>query len=101
MNKIMNKPHKHCELIKAWADGAKIQFFNYFTRSWKDIKRPDWSYNIEYRIKPQKLRYRVALINKANNGFETTTADTDEQAKCIESWTSFIDWITDWTEVEV
>ena len=49
------KPHKHAELIKAWADGAEIEYFDYATKkwwSWGDY--PDWGAdNIEYRIKPE------------------------------------------------
>ena len=53
------KPHKHAELIKAWADGAEIEqrhldcFENtwsdwyYFTNTWKEKD------SVEYRIKPK------------------------------------------------
>ena len=51
------KPHKHAELIKAWADGHTIE------RLWNDYKgnskgwlidnEPDWSEFEEYRIKPE------------------------------------------------
>lgn len=51
----MNKPHKHAEVIKAWADGADVQFLNRARREWVDIDRgnPVWDYDLEYRIKPQ------------------------------------------------
>ena len=47
----MNKPHKHAELIKAWADGAEIEFKGY-SRKWEDVERPVWSEWDEYRLKP-------------------------------------------------
>ena len=47
------KPHKHAELIKAWADGAKIQYYCPGKNKWIDSSRPDWWNNIEYRIKPE------------------------------------------------
>lgn len=48
--------HKHCELIKQWADGAEIQVFNLSTGEWEDIQcTPSWGTHIEYRIKPTKL----------------------------------------------
>lgn len=28
----MNKPHKHAELIKAWADGASVYVYNPFQK---------------------------------------------------------------------
>jgi len=52
----MNKPHKHAEMIKAWADGAEIQFREPLIRDWKDIKchlTPYWNDECEYRIKPK------------------------------------------------
>ena len=47
------KPHKHAELIKAWADGAEIEWQDkwgewqpfYLTCSWYEAKN--------YRIKPE------------------------------------------------
>ena len=47
-----NPPHKHAELIKAWADGAQIQYKS--LGSWYDIYQPDWRSEGEYRIKPQR-----------------------------------------------
>lgn len=46
------KPHKHAECIKAWADGAQIQFFNYGYWHDVDTNEPRWYDNTEYRIKP-------------------------------------------------
>ena len=45
------KPHKHSELIKAWADGAEIQLR--FQEAWTDCPLPQWFPDAEYRIKPQ------------------------------------------------
>lgn len=46
------KPHIHSETIKAWADGAKIQFKGRVTGDWLDTLKPDWSWETEYRVKP-------------------------------------------------
>ena len=52
--------HKHCELIKAWADGATIQTKSRlgspdFEPQWQDDCHPNWNaYEYqEYRIKPE------------------------------------------------
>jgi len=45
------KPHKHAELIKAWADGAEIQLKGR-NGEWIDIF-PDWQEKCEYRINPE------------------------------------------------
>jgi hypothetical protein len=47
----MNKPHKHAELIKAWADGAEIEIK--FYNGWRDCQPVDWNENAEFRIKPE------------------------------------------------
>lgn len=47
-------PHKHAAVIKAWADGAKIEF-RPFNCEWRDlkVKNPAWHEDTEYRIKPE------------------------------------------------
>ena len=55
------KPHKHAELIKAWADGAEIEF-RYVLSNHREIVwsewfnanlTPAWSEDYEFRIKPE------------------------------------------------
>jgi hypothetical protein len=47
-----NPPHKHAELIKAWADGAEIELMCRFSGHWQDCPKPVWDESIVYRIKP-------------------------------------------------
>ena len=54
------KPRKHSELIKAWADGADIEWFNHRTGVWEFIVDPTW-WGDEYRIKT--TRELVCRIN--------------------------------------
>lgn len=51
----MKTPHKHAELIKAWADGHQIQYRHNGQMGWTSIGDypPEWSLNTEYRIKPE------------------------------------------------
>ena len=58
----MNKPHKHCELIKAWADGAEIQRDKLSGNGWVDDPDPTWSTYHRYRIKPKTIK-RQGWIN--------------------------------------
>ena len=46
------KPHKHAELIKAWADGAMIEKNNGLGH-WIETNYPDWMDWEIYRIKPE------------------------------------------------
>lgn len=45
----MNKPHKHAELIKAWADGERIER-KFYTGQWDIVSDPRWFEDTEYRI---------------------------------------------------
>jgi hypothetical protein len=49
----MKTPHKHAELIKAWADGAEIQVRLSSSGGWGDCHDPYWSDHVEYRIKSE------------------------------------------------
>lgn len=48
----MKTPHKHAELIHAYADGAEIQLQNSIGE-WMDEKYPTWNLTAVYRIKPE------------------------------------------------
>lgn len=43
-------PRKHAELIKAWADGAEIQYR--YGNHWVDVSCPAWLDSDIYRLKP-------------------------------------------------
>ena len=70
-------PHVHAELIKAWADGAEIQFFNPATNEWTDIESPDWMPHVQYRIKPEK-KPNIYVTFNASIQLETLTVAVKE-----------------------
>jgi len=50
----LKTPHKHADLIKAWADGAEIEYLNVGSNSvWATVTSPRWDGYGEYRIKPK------------------------------------------------
>ena len=51
----MTTPHKHADLIKAWADGAEIEQLTKGSLylSWSACKHPHWYEQEAYRIKPE------------------------------------------------
>lgn len=61
------KPHKHAELIKAWADGEPIQFLSK-EGNWFDVREPNWDINTQYRIKPTTPWTRLLFINVSIDG---------------------------------
>ena len=49
----MKTPHKHCELIHAWADGAEIEVKALGIGGWQKTTNPLWRGYSEYRVKPE------------------------------------------------
>lgn len=96
------KPHIHAEVIKAWADGKQIQFRWDDDGTWKDWKRdtPSFYPTCQYRIRPETIRYRVALC-ESPDGKWTMTQDDGGVGVDIEDDPTFARWLTDWIEVEV
>ena len=47
------KPHKHAELIKAWADGAEIEYKSKVDGVWCSRDDDPWAEDYEYRVKPE------------------------------------------------
>ena len=64
----VRRPHKHAELIKAWADGAEIECKD--CGVWYYAKDPRWQEDMEYRIKPEQKSDIVKFI-------QTSLHDTD------------------------
>lgn len=70
------KPHKHAELIKAWADGAEIEIKDRVTGWWGAISiGGEWYEEDEYRIKPEPKPDVVKsfMLTKANQLWDVET----------------------------
>ena len=81
------KPHKHAELIKAWADGAVIQFLN-CSDDWIDVDNPRWHKEGEYRIKPEEKKpvVRWKWAYKTDNSWVEMTrfmSESEVPSDCI------------------
>ena len=70
-------PHVHAELIKAWADGAKIQLLGEASGTWYDCI-PSWESTTKYRVKPEPKPDRVVFCNvySANTGSFCNTLES-------------------------
>lgn len=100
--------HVHCDLIKAWADGAEIQVYCDPLHKWIDTRHPEWDYRNQYRIKPvikttipyrrwayehYLLGVRVGIV--LNKEGYSTPEETEKNP-------NFIKWIdTTWTTHEI
>jgi len=47
----MGTQHKHAATIKAWADGAEIEYKT-ISGAWLPATSPKWDCSFEYRVKP-------------------------------------------------
>ena len=64
-------PHKHAEVIKAWADGAQIELRSGDGCPWAVISDPSWAQQLEYRIAPPQPKSYGQVLYEAyigNNG---------------------------------
>jgi len=91
---MTKKPHKHRDLIIAWANGEKIQYYAH--HEWANINYPSWDEDTEYRIKTEVIRYRVGLFKDGIEAAENTRQESNWQ-----STENFVKWLADWIEVEV
>jgi len=88
--------HKHCDIIKAWAEGAEIEYFNIGCQQWFKAPSPRWNEDSEYRVKPKEqfLKYRVALHKTQNGKFYTDTYKPEAYI-IAEQFEDFVMWLTD------
>jgi hypothetical protein len=65
---LMPKQHKWHKEIKAWADGAEIEFNNFHNKDlWMLDTNPDWyATHGEFRIKPQPKEPQYLYVYKIN-----------------------------------
>lgn len=56
-----NPPHKHAALIKAWADGAVIEYCLEEGGVWISTNSPTWSERTSYRVKAVKSKKELEI----------------------------------------
>lgn len=75
--------HKHCEIIKAYADGYPIQVK--VNSAWLDIDCPHFYDAEEYRIKPKTIKREgwAAIYHRSDgiSGIHTIIYDFEDDAK--------------------
>ncbi len=83
----MSKPHKWAKEIKAWADGAEVQYKD--GRDWLDVDEPVWNAkSAEYRIKPQPKEPQYIYFFRRGmsspfTGFNRNDCVSDEQVQYV------------------
>ena len=77
---INNKPtpHKYADVIKAWADGHKVQ--NFQMGDWVDQDLPIFDPDLEWRIKPQNpYQDRIDEIENSISKLQTELRDLKQR----------------------
>ena len=96
----MNQPHKHKDMIIAWANGAQIQYQGEGAKDWGDITEPSWNETCKYRVKPEPKEsvhtFRIGVAACGDGNVYTYTADNEEEERDIQTRPNFIGWISDW-----
>ena len=91
--------HKHAELIKAWADGAIIEFRLMTGVGWTKWQEQHGGFiwyedNAQYRIKsepkPDKVWYAMAYLNESDYCLPVMHTTSKCQSKCDDSNVKFI-----------
>lgn len=96
-------------VMLAAAEGKKIQFsVKGGSGVWRTTPEQLWDWSTyDYRVKPETIRYRVALIRNTSALYSSVrfypTAVLYEEQQCDdrEKCDSFVRGLTDWQEVEV
>lgn len=70
----MMAQHKWHKEIKAWADGAEIEFLDKDTGRWLTKMYDGWDIEDEYRIKPQPKEPQYLYVYN-DGGFALTSFD--------------------------
>ena len=87
----MTSPHKHADLIKAWADGAEIEQLTKSSLyiSWGTCEHPHWYEQEVYRIKPEIKPNVVAWIGLTSLGVIGNLGSVRPAVMCS-SWVSIL-----------
>jgi len=81
---------KHCELIKAWADGAEIQYKK--DGEWITVADPMFSIEVEYRIKPEEKKPVVRWLWLDENNTRISPQLFSEEENEVFGWPRKLEW---------
>lgn len=87
-------PHKHATVIKAYANGARIESRRNPEQNWREITNPAFYLENEYRIKPEKpeSKFKIGdyvwkISGSEWSGYVVGTYSTEltPEGYCVES----------------
>ena len=89
-------PHKHAEMIKAWADGHPVQYKSRSSGEWVDLGlhiSPGWEAYREYRIKPKELFVNVFKTEENNTNYRTGFNVYSSKEEAMSGNSYRVDWV--------
>ena len=89
----MGTPHKHAELIKAWADGAKIQGL-FGGETWRDVDTPSWQVHRQYRIKPEPKKVQIRFFEDTSGFVRCWLSTNLGSLQEVETMSMFKRWLS-------
>ena len=75
--------HKHASLIKAWADGAKIEKFCQRHKKWVVTDHPTWAEDTEYRVRKAVIFVERRIVIHTDTGVLNAKADNPNVRFCF------------------
>jgi len=89
-------------MIIEWAEtGKPVEVKSVGGNLWLLTQKPDWVDYLEYRFKPEVVKYRSALF-KYKSGLAVESACDPDMVEIFHTLDEFVRWIdTEWQEVEV
>jgi hypothetical protein len=94
----MTTPHKHAAIIHAWADGETIEVCR--DGEWTDIKKPAWSLDYDYRIKPSPVMLRHYTLKESSYIYSLSKNYSDVEDQVLKDTIKGenIIWLDEWHE---
>jgi hypothetical protein len=77
----MSNPHVHAALIHAWAEGARIEHWDPYSKVWWESSTPEWNELTQYRVKqepkPDIVKYMNAWMDYTSVNKDVYSAMSD------------------------
>lgn len=78
MEEVLTRPHVHAEVIKAWANGAAIEYFSPDRCEWVPTACPIWGEHLKFRVKPEPI---IRFVNVLTTGALSRAYETPIKAR--------------------
>lgn len=80
---MIREQAKHKEVINAFLEGKKVQYFSKNMEKWVDTEAPLFSVETEYRVKPEKVYTTLYVVyNKETGGVFAVFKRKDTAENC-------------------